>query len=224
MTHPASRIPHPVDTALLAALDDAIAGLQQAIFDEGWREIRTAVASNEEALRESVALYERGLAQLFGFLRATGMPADPVAWSTLKAELRRAARDAGITLRTALESGLYAAEAIPLSDHALYAAWAMALAAFLASLAAGKESPAPTAAQDERLRWAYAILAPLEEHAAFHTAFTGYLSEPGRAPAIGELTGRSVDDIVAHDACLLNLPRYDLALNAALRWLAHAEP
>src|SRR5687768_63056 len=101
--------------AFRAALDDAIEHLQILIFDEGWDELRTATGSVEAAMRESVATYERELARLFAFVRASGALPDAVAWSALKTDLRRnaLAADTEITLRTALESGLYTAESVP---------------------------------------------------------------------------------------------------------------
>jgi hypothetical protein len=111
--------------ALLTALSDAIDHLQVVIFEEGLEALLAETGSQEEALRESVATYERELARLFGILRASGALESAVAWSALKADLRRAALDAEteISLRTALETGLYAAESIPLGDHHTYLAW-----------------------------------------------------------------------------------------------------
>jgi len=198
--------------ALRATLFDAIEHVQVLIFEEGWEAMRAATGSDEDALRESVARYERELARLFGFLRVAGALPDAVAWSTLKAEFRRAALDAGteISLRTALESGFYAAEPAPLGDHATYLRWATAIRSFLTSRAvASADQPGPVASDDERLQWAYDTLAALEDHDAFNTAFIDWLG--------GE---SDVGDIVDLQEQMLLLPRFDLVLNTSLRWLA----
>jgi hypothetical protein len=193
--------------AFRRTLDDAVRLLQIAVFEDGWEEIRASAESDEAALRASAAIYERALADLFVVLRASGFPADAVAWSTLKAELRRAAHESGveITLRTGLENALYAAEQVPLGDHAAYRAWVQALTRFLTALTAGA-APRPDG-DDARLDWAYAILAPLEEATAFQAAFAAAAPADDRAA-------------VEHQARLLALPRFDLLLNAALWWVA----
>lgn len=211
--------------AFVGALDDAIQHLQQIIFEEGWDRLLAEHGDEESALRESVRHYERGLAHLFGFVRACGTLADEVAWSSMKAECRRAALDAGVelTLRTALETGLYAAEQAPLGDHAGWLAWTDALMLFLYQYAASAPPhPGPAAPRDDHLRWAYDLLQPIEEHDAFHAAFAGYLAGSEVGPAVETLTGRPVAEIVAHEARLMPLQRFDLILNAGLLWLAGA--
>jgi len=211
--------------AFVGALDDAIQHLQQIIFEEGWDRLLAEHGNDASALRESVRHYERELAHLFGFVRACGTLADDVAWSSMKTEYRRAALDAGVelTLRTALESGLYAAEQAPLGDHAGWLAWTDALMLFLYQRAAGAPPhPGPSAAPDDQVRWAYALLQPIEEHDAFHAAVAGYLADPEVAPAVAGLTGWPVAAIVEHGARLLRLRRFDLILNAGLAWLAGA--
>lgn len=202
--------------ALLATLADAIEHLQVLIFEEGWDALRVASGSDEEALRQSVARYERELARLFSFLRVSGALPDAVAWSALKSDFRRDALASGteLSLRTALESGLYAAEPVPLGDHVTYLRWADALMAFLESrTTAGETRPGPEASDDDRLLWAYDALAVLEEHDVFNAAFIDWLS--------AETAGRSdVQDITTLQERLLTLPRFDLVLNASLRWLA----
>lgn len=204
--------------ALLAALSDAIDHLQVLIFDEGWDRLLAATGSHEAALRESVATYERELARLFGIIRTSGALPGAVAWSALKADLRRAALDAEteISLRTALETGLYAAEAIPLGDHATYLRWSAALRSFLtARLDTRPARPAPDAPVEDRLLWAYQGLADIEEHAAFHGAFVAWIETfaPDRD---------AVKDVIDHQQRLLTLPRFDLFLNTGLRWLAES--
>ena len=190
--------------ALLATLDDAITHLASVIFEDDWAESRARHATAEDALRASAIRYEEGLGYLLRFVRACGLPADAVAWSRLKTDWRRTAVESGVevTLRTALGEALYAAEATPLGDHAAYRAWAAALTRFLARQPV---TPHPCGDEAARLAWAYQALAPLEEHGAFHAAFA--VSGPPRAT-------------VAWQAALLRLPRFDLVLNAALRWLA----
>lgn len=211
--------------AFVGALDDAIQHLQQIIFDEGWDQLLAEHGDEASALRESVRHYERGLANLFGFVRACGTLLDEVAWSSMKTEYRRAALDAGVelTLRTALEQGLYAAEQTPLGDHAAWLAWTDALMLFLYQRANdAPPHPGPAADPDDQLRWAYALLQPIEEHAAFHAAFAAYLLDARVAPAVESLTGRSPREIVAGAARLLPAARFDLILNASLGWLAGA--
>jgi hypothetical protein len=212
-----SSLPLPADCALDSwaralrrTFDDAVQLLQAAVFEDGWVEIRAGVDSDEAALRASVVIYERALADLFGTLRASGFPADAVAWSTLKAELRRAAHESGveITLRTGLENALYAAEQVPLGDHAAYRAWALALVRFLTGLTVG--APPRPDGDDTRLDWAYDILAPLEDAAAFQAVFAAACANDRAA--------------VQHQARLLALPRFDLVLNAALWWVATPPP
>jgi hypothetical protein len=202
--------------ALLAALSDAIEHLQVLIFDEGWDALLAEFGSQEAALRESVSAYERELARLFGILRASGALLDAVNWSTLKADLRRAALDAEteISLRTALESGLYAAESIPFGDHASYLRWSAALRSFLTARLAGRpDRPAPDAPVDERLFWAYQGLADIEDHERFQAAFITWIDASA-------LDRDVAGDIIQHQQRLLSLPRFDLFLNTSLRWLA----
>jgi hypothetical protein len=202
--------------AFSAALDQAIEHLQIVIFDEGMESLVAAVGSPEAALRESVLHFERGLGQLFAMVRASGAPPDAVGWSTLKAGYRRAALEGGveITLRTALETGMYAAESTKLGDHALYRSWSRAVMHCVARRIDASE-PYPSAGTDEeRLYWAYQVLADLEDHDAFHREVVECLrAEPDAYP---------VDAIIAHQASLLGLPRFDLILNTVLLWLADA--
>jgi len=202
--------------ALQVALADAIEHLQVLIFDEGWDAILAQTGNQEDALRESVATYERELARLFGILRASGALPSSVAWSTLKVDLRRAALDAEteISLRTALETGLYAAESIPLGEHATYQRWASALRSFLTSrLAGASDQPGPGAADEDRLLWAYQHLADIEEHDAFNAAFIAWVEASG-------MERETIAEVVNHQQRLLSLPRFDLFLNTSLRWLA----
>jgi hypothetical protein len=194
--------------ALLRTFDDAAAHLRYVIFEARWDELRAQHASDDTALRTNTLLYEQALADLLRAVRATGLPASPVDWSRLKADWRRAAVEQGleVTLRTALGEALYAAESTPLGDHAAYETWALAMAAFLRSVAAVPDATPNAADDDGRLEWAYGRLAHLEEHAAFHAAFA--TSAGPDAPA------------VAHQLSLLRQPRFDLILNAAVRWLA----
>jgi hypothetical protein len=217
MTHTphANALDASWDAAFDAALADAIEHLAALVFDEGWQELLAASGGNSEAaLRESVRLYERGLADLFAIARAAGAPESAVAWSTLKARLRREALESEleITLRTALDVGLYAAEATPLGDHALYRAWSGALTRFLSRLAAqASPPPAPPANEEARLSWAYDTLVHLEDHAAFDAAFAAWLANEAKTAA---------DEILAHQRHLLAMPRFDLVLNACLLWMA----
>lgn len=210
------------DAAFSSALHDAILHLQVLIFDEGWDELVAFAGSPEAALRESVTHYERGLADLFSFVRASGSLPDAVGWSTLKVAERRAALESGveITLRTALETGLYVADRTPLGDHTCYVAWTRGLIFFLTSLAASDTGYPEAGAQEERLDWAYAILVTLEDHETFHRAFADFLHGLDVKTTVSVLAGKFVDAAIDHEARLLHHPRFDLLLNTALLWLA----
>lgn len=211
--------------SFVGALDDAIQHLQQIIFDEGWDRLVAEYGDEESALRESVRHYERGLAHLFGFVRACGTLADDVAWSSMKTEYRRSALDAGVelTLRSALETGLYAAEQAPLGGHDVWLAWTDALMLFLYQCAASAPPhPGPAASQDDELLWAYDVLQQIEEHDAFHAALAAYLADQAIGQTVETLTGEPVAVIVEHEARLLSLQRFDLILNTGLAWLAGA--
>jgi hypothetical protein len=197
------------DAALMRALEDAIDHLQFMIFDEGMDQLVAATGSTEAGLREGVLHYERGLGQLFAVLRASGVLPNAVAWSTLKANIRRTATESGVevTLRTALETGMYAAEREPLADHATGRAW-LALLLHLLRERALSATPPPARGDDERLYWAMSALSDLEDHTAFHTAVLGNIPDN--------------DARTTHAEHLLALPRYDLILNASLLWLADA--
>lgn len=211
--------------SLATALDEAILHLQNLIFEEGWDLIVAQAGSQEAALRESVLHYERGLANLFSFIRASGSLADAVAWSTLKAEFRRTALNSGveITLRTALETGVYASERTPLGDHARYKAWVRGLMVFLCACAgAGPAHPGLSSPQETRLEWAYSILALLEDQQVFHERFSVFLHQASDEALASALSGSSIDAVIRHQADLLSHPRFDLLLNTALIWLANA--
>jgi hypothetical protein len=194
--------------ALVWTFDAAAEHLRGVIFETGWDELRAQHASDDAALRASTLLYEQALADLLRAVRAMGLPASPVDWSRLKADWRHAAVDQGmdLTLRTALSEAFYAAESAPLGDHAAYETWALAMTAFLRSVAGAPATAPHAAADDERLAWAYARVAHLEEHTAFHAAFAAFAGP--NTPA------------VAHQTRLLSQARFDLILNAAVRWLA----
>lgn len=203
-------------SALLATISDAIEHLQVLIFDESWDTLLAETRNQEAALRESVTRYERELASVFSFLRASGALPDAVAWSTLKTDLRRAALDTEteISLRTALESGFYVAEPITLGDHATYLRWSAALRSFLVAQASGGPSrPGQDVAEDERLHWAYEALAALEDHDAFTATFIDWLNVEYPDPD----ATRDVIDL--HERLLIH-PRFDIVLNTSLRWLA----
>lgn len=207
------------------ALGEAILHLQGLIFEEGWDRIVADAGSQEAALRESVLHYERGLANLFSFVRASGSLADAVAWSIVKTRRRRAALESGleITLRTALETGLYMAERTPLGDHAIYTAWVRSLLLFLRQITRGApEHPGPGASWEARLEWAYGVLAPLEDQHVFHEQFSVFLRDAPVATISSDLLGASPDAILQHEAALLPHPRFDLLLNTALIWLGDA--
>lgn len=211
--------------AFVGALDDAIQHLHAMIFEEGWDALLAEYGDEAVALRESVHHYERGLAHLFGFVRACGTLADEVAWSSMKTEYRRTAveADVEITLRTALETSLYAAERVPLGDHALWLAGTDAMMLFLYQAAAdAAPHPGVMTALEDQLRWAYGALQAFEEHAAFHAAFVAYVHDPHVRPIVEALTSTSAEAIANWQAGLLPLTRFDLLMNTSLVWLASA--
>jgi len=197
------------DRAFLIVLGEAIADLQTLIFDEGWDELVVSAGGTEAALRESVRHYERGLAHLFGFARAAGVPESPLAWSALKATLRRGMLDADqeITLRTALDSALYAAEQVPLGEHALYRRYVDVLHALLVGRTASAAPFMQNDTLEDRLDWGYSMLVDLEGHADFHAAVAKGVAE-------------HAEDILSLEHRLLGLQRFDLILSTCLLWLA----
>lgn len=201
--------------ALLTVLDHAIEHLQLVIFDERMDSL-VSEAGVEAALRESVSRYEQGLAHLFGVVRASGVLESDVAWSTLKADQRRSALDAGleISLRTALETGMYGAESIQRGDHLHYRAWSSVLLNLLRSRATDVGGVPLGATDEARLYWAYDTISDLEDHDAFHRAVLDQIDaapwlEPAERDAAALLQSR-----------LLAMSRFDLILNACLLWLA----
>lgn len=200
--------------AVINALTQSIEHLQVIIFDEGLDALVAEADTPEEGLRRAVARYEQSLTDLFAIVRVSGVLADAVAWSTLKANVRRAALDAGteITLRTAIETGMYHAEAHPLGDHERFMAWS-SVVQFLLLEYGRRAEPFPIDGDEEsHLLWAYRALRQIEDHDAFHRAFLTALADSGDAEV--------PDGITAHQAHLLSLPRFDLLLNAGLLWLA----
>lgn len=199
------------DRAFLTVLGEAINDLQELIFDEGWNALVASSGGTEAALRESVRHYERGIAHLLGFVRAAGVPESPVAWSELKANLRRSALETGqeITLRTALDSALYASEQIPLGEHLHYRQYVGVLFELLSGRGSLVEHPGPRASLEDRLDWGYALLADLEDHAAFDIA-------------VHEVAMRSVhaEEIQDVERRIAGLQRFDLILSTCLLWLA----
>jgi len=107
---------------------------------------------------------------------------------------------------------MYVAQSVPLGEHQSFRPWSVALTRFL--MLRAREAPGfPSQASDEeRLYWAYGALSALEDHGAFHrtvlAAIDPSLDEPQRVA------------IIDHQARLLELPRFDLVLNACLLWLA----
>ena len=191
--------------ALLRTFDDAAAHLRYVIFEARWDELRARHASDDAALRASTLLYEQALADLLRVVRATGLPADPVDWSRLEGAIggmRRSTRDWKSRCAQRWVRRSTQPESAPLGDHAAYETWALTMAAFLQAVAGAPIA----AADDERLAWAYGKLAHLEEDADFHAAFVAHAGADTLAAAL--------------QASLLRQPRFDLILNAAVRWLA----
>jgi hypothetical protein len=199
----------------MTALGHAIEHLQIVIFVEDMETLAADLGS-ESALRESVLRYEQGLARLFGFVRASGALPDAVAWSMLKVDTRRAAHEAGveITLRTALETGMYNAESVPLGDHGRYRAWSSSVTEFLSRRTMDAPVGPSGSSEEERLLWAYEVLADLEDHESFHCTLLEHVRTGGA------LEGDTVEVVADLQSRLLALPRFDLVLNACLLWLA----
>jgi hypothetical protein len=217
--HPESPRGHECwDRLVPVVLEDAIAHLQQIIFDDRWAEIRAASPSDEEALRESLRTYEQGLGDLFGFVRMAGMAGPGLAWSRFKTEVRRAARATNeeISLRTARDEALYRVERfVEPGDQQTYLLWSSALMHFLHSHTGGtNDRPPASTSDDERLAWALAALTNLDEPEGFHAAFLRYTGSLQPAVAADLATA------IALQTRLVREPRFDLVLNIALRWLA----
>lgn len=212
--------------AFTGTLDDAVDQLQALCFVDIWEQLIESGRPEDEVGRETVELYEQGITDVFRFVRACGMPADAVAWSTMKAKYRRDASEpyVAVSIREALETGMYEAESTPLGSHGRYQSWIRALMLFLVHHAAEKDQPYPGLAADEhaKLSWAYEVLQDVEEHETFHRRVVEYLHDPGVRPVVEAVTGELVEEIVQFETSILYLERFDLVLNTGLRWLAGA--
>lgn len=202
------------DAALHATVNDTIAHLQYVVFDRRWEDIRANAASDEAALRQSLLIYEQGLADLLRIIRLLGVCASGTAWSEFKARLRRDARESGaeISLRTALDEALYQAEQHAAGDPATYAAWSAGLCRVLTDRRATcPPRPAQSDDGDARLAWALACLADLEDHETFQQALLAAIESDVSQPHSARDAARALQQR------LFDEPRYDLLLNFALR-------
>ncbi len=211
--------------AFVATLDDAIQQLQSACFDHHLQDLLARGIDEETAGRASLVLYREGLIDLFRFVRASGTLTDEVAWSQLKTEHRSlAARgDTDPAIRQALEDALYAAGQTGAGPHSLYRSLIRALMLFLYQYVAdGPPWPGASASDEEKIAWGYAALQAIEEHQVFHQALSAYMQEDGVRPVLDVLLEDAVDAVIAHDANLCELERYDLLLSTGLRWVVGA--
>ena len=211
--------------ALSMALDDAVEHLQALCFDDAWNELAADGLAEAETNERVLTLYADGLSDLFRFMRVSGAIDDELAWSALKANLRRdsIAAGAGSGAQEALDDSLYAADSVTLGAHDLYRAWARALMLFIFHYAAnGPIYPGLRADEQEKLEWAYQALQPIEDHEQFHEAFTDYIEDAGVLPVASAVLAQPVVAILALERELMREARFDLTLNTALRWLIGA--
>jgi hypothetical protein len=211
--------------ALEVALDDAVEHLQALCFEDAWNDLAADNLPEAEINARVLLLYTEGLSDLLRFVRAAGAPEDDLAWSELKAHMRRVADEsgAGAGAREALDDSCYTAESEPLGDHALYQAWARALMLFFFHFAAtGPPYPGVRATEPEKLEWAYQALQPIEEHDQFHASFSAYLHDSGVRPVARAVLDQPVDQVLAFEVGLLEQRRFDLILNTGLHWLIGA--
>lgn len=211
--------------ALGMALDDAIEHLQALCFEDAWNELAADELPETEINERVLTLYADGLSDLFRFMRVSGALDDEIAWSALKANLRRDAIEggAGAGAHEALDDSLYAAESVALGAHDLYRAWAQALMLFIFHYAAnGPIYPGLRAGEQEKLEWAYQALQPIEDHDQFHEALTDYMEDSGVLPVARAVLAQPMEAILALELALMQEARFDLTLNTALRWLIGA--
>lgn len=211
--------------ALQLTLEDAIEHLQVLCFEGAWNDLAADGLPEDEINERVLTLYADGVSDLLRFMRVSGALDDEVAWSALKAHLRRNAieDDAGVGAREALDDSLYAAESISLGDHPLYRAWARSLMLFFFHYAAnGPIYPGIRAPEQAKLEWAYQALQPIEEHDHFHEALTDYLLDSGVRPVARVVLEHPVEAVLTFETTLLKEARFDLALNTGLRWLIGA--
>lgn len=211
--------------AFVSTLDDAIQQLQHVCFEEHWDELASRGIDEELIGRASLELYRDGLADIFSFVRASGVAADAVAWSRMKTEHRQLASRSDVEppVMQALEDGLYAAESTPLGSHSLYRAWIGGLMLFLFQYVAdGPQYPGFGASEEEKLGWGYEALRAIEDHRVFHGSLAAYMREPGVQPVIRALLEESIDDVTALSERLSEMSRFDLILNTGLRWVVGA--
>lgn len=209
----------------VATLDDAIQQLQNACFEEHWDELASRGINDELIGRASLELYRDGLTDIFSFMRASGAVADAMAWSKMKSEHRALANrpDVDPPILQALEDGLYAAQSVPLGDHALYRSWISAIMLFLFQYVAdGPQYPGIGASEEEKLTWGYEALRAIEDHRVFHSALAAYMREPGVRPVMAALLTEPLDDVISHSSNLADMKRFDLMLNTGLRWVVGA--
>lgn len=212
--------------SFVQTLDEALNQLRDVCFGEAWEIYQREGVPESETARRIIELYERGMVDIFRFVRRSGAIVDDLAWSQFKAGHRRSLQDqqASEAAREALANALYTAEQqAELSDHQRYRSWARCLMLFIFHHAAeGPDYPGQSAEESEKLAWAYEALKDIEDHQTFQLAFTTYLEDSGVRSLIEAVVIYPIDEIIRQSAELSEEPRFDLLLNTALTWLVGA--
>lgn len=211
--------------AFVATLDDAIQQLQSACFEHHWQDLVAQGIDEEQAGRASLDIYRNGLVDIFRFVRASGTLTDEVAWSRMKSEHRSLASrsDTDPAILQALEDALYTAGQTDAGPHGIYRSLSGALMLFLYQYVAdGPPWPGVSASDEEKIAWGYTALQAIEDHQVFHLALSAYMQEDGVRHVLDALLENAIDDVIAHDACLSEMERYDLLLSTGLRWVVGA--
>lgn len=208
-----------------SALRGMIEHLQHACFVETWDQLRTAGKSETEAGRITLELYEDGIGQIFGFLRATGALPDEAAWSSLRDEQIAETRRAGAPqpLADALVNGLELAERRDAGDHALYRDWSRCLMLFFYQHAAdGPPHPGFDAPHEDKLAWASEVIENVRDRGALLAAMTDYLNDRDVRAVASAIIDTPVSAVLEHQRKMTDLRRFDLILHTGLLWLVGA--
>ncbi|MFW6075077.1 MAG: hypothetical protein ACOC9Y_05730 [Chloroflexota bacterium] len=212
--------------AFVRIVDETIEHLQEACFTDAWQALEDKGVDPKDISDQILLMYEAGLVKIFAFLRSSGAILSDVAWSEFKAGRRRILRDlnAPEIIRNTMDNALYEAEKEELGDHDLYQSWARSIMLFLYHHAAqkGDEYPGPEAPDEDKFSWGYNALSDIENHSAFHEAFTAYVRDAGVRPLAEAVNQHDVSTILAHEKAMLDQPRFDLILNTGLVWLVGA--
>ncbi len=207
-------------------LDESMRQLRDACFGDAWQALQAEGLSQEDAARRALDFYERGLTDIFRFVRQAGAIVDDLSWSQFKAGHRRSMRDqdASAAAIDALDNALYTAEQqAELTNHRHYRSLVRCVMLFVYQHAAnGPQYPGPASEDAAKLAWAYQALKDIEDHQDFQLELASYINDSGVRPVVDAILLDPVDDIINRSAQLAGEQRFDLLLNTALLWLVGA--